>query len=348
MGKEAQEMLEKNRKKSFWEKAKDDAKKKEEERKLYLASLPPEEREKEEKKDKREKLVATIWIVALITIFFIFASHSYLALAILIFAIWGYPKNDESSPAPFQKLKELKNYKFRIALSALVFLIALGNANTTQPLPLSTQSPFVQSVASQKIETPEEKKARIDAVEKTKKEKIEAEEKAKAEKVSEITKLIGKNTDDFKKYQKEFLEISVKMFDEGKCTKDDLSVGWMKAQFDLKKEPFYFMFCTNEQWYFNTKTKEFYSKTARDKARKEEIGKQFSAWDGSNYTLEKYIKSSMNDPDSYEHVETRYVDNGNDITVYTKFRGTNAFGGKVVNVVGARMSLSGEILEILK
>lgn len=45
-------------------------------------------------------------------------------------------------------------------------------------------------------------------------------------------------------------------------------------------------------------------------ARKKRIDRQFSAWDGSHNNLERLIKRSMNDPDSYEHDETVYWDRG--------------------------------------
>jgi len=82
--------------------------------------------------------------------------------------------------------------------------------------------------------------------------------------------------------------------------------------------------------------------------RKENIKRQFSSWDGSHRNLERYIKSSMNDPDSYKHVETRYADNGSYLTVSTTFRGKNAFGGVVKNTIVAKISLDGEVLGIIK
>lgn len=86
---------------------------------------------------------------------------------------------------------------------------------------------------------------------------------------------------------------------------------------------------------------------ARAAAREEKIEEQFSAWDGSHRNLEDYIQKNMHDPDSYEHVETRYADNGDHLIVVTTFRGNNAFGGKVKNSVRAKVSLDGEIIEIL-
>jgi len=81
---------------------------------------------------------------------------------------------------------------------------------------------------------------------------------------------------------------------------------------------------------------------------KKEIEKQFSAWDGSHIKLSRLIKESMNDPDSYEHVETKYGNMDDHLVVITTFRGKNAFGGVVKNTVKASVSLDGEDIEILE
>jgi hypothetical protein len=83
------------------------------------------------------------------------------------------------------------------------------------------------------------------------------------------------------------------------------------------------------------------------KNRKETVEKQFSSWDGSHPGLTSIIKKSMNDPDSYEHVETRFRDDGNSIFVITEFRGKNAFGGKVKNTISARVDFEGNVIEVV-
>lgn len=82
-------------------------------------------------------------------------------------------------------------------------------------------------------------------------------------------------------------------------------------------------------------------------ARTKKIDAQFSGWDGSHRQLEKLIKQGMNDPDSYVHVETMYSDKKTYLIVVTRFRGRNAFGGMVRNFVKAKVSLDGQILQIL-
>jgi hypothetical protein len=86
---------------------------------------------------------------------------------------------------------------------------------------------------------------------------------------------------------------------------------------------------------------------AKKEAREKELASAFSAWDGSHKTLERYVISNMNDPDSYEHVETKYIDKGDHLVLITRFRGKNGFGGTVVNSISAKAKLSGEIIEII-
>lgn len=75
---------------------------------------------------------------------------------------------------------------------------------------------------------------------------------------------------------------------------------------------------------------------------------QFSAWDGSHRALEAFIKASMNDPYSYEHVKTRYWDMRDHLVVRTTFRGANGFGVVITDVAKAKVSLDGKILKILR
>ncbi|ELA8010789.1 hypothetical protein Q4K78_004513 [Vibrio parahaemolyticus] len=79
---------------------------------------------------------------------------------------------------------------------------------------------------------------------------------------------------------------------------------------------------------------------------------QFSAWDGSHRNLEKYIKSMMNDENSYEHVETRYrlvLDQNPRAIVTTVFKGKNAYGGVVKQSVSAAVDIeTGRIIEIIQ
>lgn len=79
--------------------------------------------------------------------------------------------------------------------------------------------------------------------------------------------------------------------------------------------------------------------------RKEEIELQFSHWDGSHRDLERRIKESMNDPDSYKHYKTFYFDHGKHITVITEFGGRNSFGGMVRNTISADYTINGDFIK---
>ncbi len=76
----------------------------------------------------------------------------------------------------------------------------------------------------------------------------------------------------------------------------------------------------------------------KEKKRKEEIEKCFSAWDGSHTNLKYYIEDNMNDPDSFEHVKTIYYAYTKHLIVETTFRGNNQFGALVKNTVKAQVS----------
>lgn len=85
----------------------------------------------------------------------------------------------------------------------------------------------------------------------------------------------------------------------------------------------------------------------KQKTRIESIESQFHVWDGSHIRLEKLIIDSLNDPGSYEHIETRYKDMGNHLVVSTAYRGKNAFGAIIKNKTIAKVSVHGIILGIV-
>ena len=84
-------------------------------------------------------------------------------------------------------------------------------------------------------------------------------------------------------------------------------------------------------------------------SEEELIEKQFHPWDASHIKLESYIKKNlMKDPESYEHVETRYYLENGYLNVQTKIRGNNSFGGKSRMKVFAKCNKeNGEIIEII-
>ncbi len=83
-------------------------------------------------------------------------------------------------------------------------------------------------------------------------------------------------------------------------------------------------------------------------AKQEKVNKSFSAWDGSHNNLVKYVKDRMNDPNSFEHVSTKYWIIGETIVVLMVYRGKNAFGGVITENIKAETNIEGEIKKVFK
>lgn len=88
-------------------------------------------------------------------------------------------------------------------------------------------------------------------------------------------------------------------------------------------------------------------KTAEE-MRLERLSGCFSGWDGSHRETTALIKKAMNDPDSYQHDETKYVDNGDHLVIISSFRGKNAFGGVVKNWIKVKTDIETcKIIDVL-
>ena len=84
-------------------------------------------------------------------------------------------------------------------------------------------------------------------------------------------------------------------------------------------------------------------------AMKTDVDSQFSSWDGSHKKLTEYIKSNMNNPDSYEHVETKYKETNDFLFVITTIRGQNNFGAIITTTYEAKCNLaSGDVISLSK
>jgi len=88
------------------------------------------------------------------------------------------------------------------------------------------------------------------------------------------------------------------------------------------------------------------AKTA-EQIREERIEKYFDVWDGSHINLTKIIKDSLNDPESYQHDKTLYVDRGDHLIVETTFRTKNKYGGMVTYQIKAKTDTSGNVLQVI-
>lgn len=61
-------------------------------------------------------------------------------------------------------------------------------------------------------------------------------------------------------------------------------------------------------------------KIADEEAKQKLIAKQFSAWNGEHIKLTRLIKQQMNDPKSFEHIESKYWEQDDHIIVVESFR----------------------------
>jgi hypothetical protein len=84
-----------------------------------------------------------------------------------------------------------------------------------------------------------------------------------------------------------------------------------------------------------------------EEARAQAIQNSFSALMGYHHGLRRYIRDGMNDPGSFQHVETRYREIDDTLLVTMVYRGRNAFGGTVTQTATAIVDLNGRVLELI-
>ena len=78
------------------------------------------------------------------------------------------------------------------------------------------------------------------------------------------------------------------------------------------------------------------------------IADQFSPVDGTHYYLEKMVVDNLNDPDSFEHIETRHSVNEDHMLIQMDYRARNGFNALIRKQVVAKADLqTGMILEIV-
>jgi hypothetical protein len=66
---------------------------------------------------------------------------------------------------------------------------------------------------------------------------------------------------------------------------------------------------------------------------------------GSSVRCENWIKKHLKDPDSFETIETKYLDKGDFVIVNVKYRAKNSFNGFVVDTGTCKLSLDNVVLE---
>lgn len=86
----------------------------------------------------------------------------------------------------------------------------------------------------------------------------------------------------------------------------------------------------------------------KQELHQQSIQKLFSGWNGSHIKLNEKIKESLNDPKSYEHIETTFRDMDSFLIINTTFTAKNAFGGTIKKDVVVMSDTLGNITETLK
>ncbi len=84
----------------------------------------------------------------------------------------------------------------------------------------------------------------------------------------------------------------------------------------------------------------------KQEIRKNKLSTQFNGLDGSHINVTEKIKSSLNDPKSYEHIQTTYMDLDSSLVITTTFTAKNGFGGVIKQEVVVSVDTLGNILEI--
>lgn len=91
-----------------------------------------------------------------------------------------------------------------------------------------------------------------------------------------------------------------------------------------------------------TKFKEQNLKSAQQKIKLNNLQDKIY---GGFKVINKAIKLQMNDPSSFEHVNTEYKVKDNKIIAYTEYRGKNAFNATVLGNVMSVLDFEGNVLE---
>jgi hypothetical protein len=85
-------------------------------------------------------------------------------------------------------------------------------------------------------------------------------------------------------------------------------------------------------------------------AKRAAFEKQFSGWSGAHIKTERFIKQNLKDPDSYDHVSTRYkVNNEDTLIILTTYRAKNSFGATILETTKVLVSSeNGDVIRIVK
>ena len=81
---------------------------------------------------------------------------------------------------------------------------------------------------------------------------------------------------------------------------------------------------------------------------KELIDRQFSSENGAHIELEKLIKQYLPNPDSYEHIDSRYTRIEDQLTVFTDYSSVRENNERIVSDSIVIYHLNGRIINLMK
>lgn len=85
------------------------------------------------------------------------------------------------------------------------------------------------------------------------------------------------------------------------------------------------------------------SKLSPEDARAENIKQSFNR-DGSHKMTTRLVKMRLKDPDSFQHINTSYVENENHLDITMTYRAKNSFGGYTQSTIKSQAKPNGELI----
>lgn len=148
---------------------------------------------------------------------------------------------------------------------------------------------------------------------------------------------------------KELLKKSYSAFDSQQRTQFAAIEEKYNKLTDTEKEEFKVDFerLSKEKVEYLAKVAEEEKKQAEAKAYQDWVKNQFSVWDGSHTVLVKMLKENLNDPKSFQHVETTCKDNGDHLIVKMTYRAKNAFGGLILQNITAKADYKTNMVSVI-
>lgn len=207
--------------------------------------------------------------------------------------------------------------KWKMVVATISYLVvfgmvisAIGGENATAPTTKATSQP---------VKTAE----------------LSAQKKAEAAKITALDKeLLKKSYSTFDAQQiKQFAEIKEKYKNLPNAEVADISADFVRI--------------SNEEAVEVKKQAEAKAIADAKEAYKKWVKDQFSAWDGSNRYLVDLVKEHLNDPKSFQHVETSYADKGDHLLIKMIYRAKNGFGGLVLQNVTGKSDYKTQTISII-